>query len=424
MKPDINKQYLEFVVEYNKTDKLCVERKFKKAYPILKKLLKEFEFKEGLTNLGLCYRAFEYYENELISYVRAISDEVPFLSEKPDVELILNIYNNIGQHYYEANEFEAAIAAYHRVLSNNPNRYTTWTNLAMLQLKKCSSGDADDWMDAWANYDSRILTKLAPPVSNDNEDLVQWDLKTFDKTKSIIILKEQGIGDHVMWGRYIEPLKKEFKEVYMQGHPYMYPLFPGTDVRMSTKEIDLGVNVCSLAQAFNNGAPIAGDWLRDKFEPRKFPESDKLNVGISWMGNPTHQNDHNRSTELVRFNRFAELVNLYPLMLDNDLKLSGNKYVKKLGLKSWDDTCSAIAGLDLVISVDTSVVHVAASMGCEVWLLQPKHATDFRWGTKEKCVWYDTVRIFENPGDWNVVFNNVYKALEERVCQTSVSLPA
>lgn len=393
--------------------------KYKKAFPILQKLLKKFKFKEGLCNLGLCYRAFGDYENELGAYVLALQEDTPYLSHAPNEKLILDIYNNIGQHYSDGNEFEPALAAYHKVLETDSERYLTWMNLALLELKRCSSNmEGASWKVGWENYQARLLTKLAPPLTNDNRELDKWDCKTFYPDKSLILMKEQGIGDMLMWGRYIEPLKEKFARVVVQCKEDLEPLFQGTECQMSTLGIDYGAGISGVAAAFNDGAPIAADWLRGRFKPRDFGSG--YNIGIVWAGNPDHPNDRNRSTELRRFHRFAEFGTLWAVVPG----FKNTKPVKSLDIKNWEETGSAIAGLDLIISVDTSIINLVGSMGCEGWLLQPKHATDFRWGVGvEKSAWYDSIRIFENPNDWNVVFDNVYKALKERVCQTSVSLP-
>jgi hypothetical protein len=173
--------------------------------------------------------------------------------------------------------------------------------------------------------------------------------------------------------------------------------------------------MCSLAGALPEAGIPPGDWLKNKYATRDFPITSKPNVGIVWSGSATHANDRHRSVHINRFHRLSRIANLYSLTPG----FKGDKYVKSLGIKSWEDTAAAIKGLDLVIGVDTSVMHMVGSLGCPGWLIQPFKETDFRWGVVSgpeeitKCVWYDSIRIFQNRQDWDRVFDNVEAELKE-----------
>ena len=156
--------------------------------------------------------------------------------------------------------------------------------------------------------------------------------------------------------------------------------------------------------------------------PRLDPVSTKLRVGIVWQGNPKHKNDRNRSCPLQHFEALARRddVTLYSLQVGPgaaDLKgLAADAPIHDLGARLGDfaDTAAAIAELDLVISVDTAVAHLAGAMAHPVWTLLP-FAPDWRWLLeRDDSPWYPTMRLFRQPrpGDWNDVFDRIGKALE------------
>ena len=94
--------------------------------------------------------------------------------------------------------------------------------------------------------------------------------------------------------------------------------------------------------------------------------------------------------------------------------------VTALNSSSWAESAEIVNGLDLIISVDTSIVHLAGSLGRECWMLQPLKETDFRWGNStmgEKNIWYSSVRVIRNPGSWAAVFAEVRTRLELRALE-------
>jgi hypothetical protein len=115
-------------------------------------------------------------------------------------------------------------------------------------------------------------------------------------------------------------------------------------------------------------------------------------IGIVWKGNKAHGNDLNRSSNEGFFRRFNKYGELYSLQYGEKPKFS-----KKLEINSWEDTIRHIASLDAVITIDSSVAHVAGAMGKKVFVLLPGIDTDFRWGlTGDKALWYEDVTLIRN----------------------------
>ncbi len=146
----------------------------------------------------------------------------------------------------------------------------------------------------------------------------------------------------------------------------------------------------------------------------------KRRVGIVWRGSPGHRNDHRRSCPLDHFLALAELpdVALFSLQKERPgaAPLDGAAIADLAPLlDDFADTAAALARLDLVVTVDTAVAHLAGALARPVWLLLP-FAPDWRWMlARDDSPWYPTMRLFRQrrPGDWAGVFERVLAALAE-----------
>jgi hypothetical protein len=155
---------------------------------------------------------------------------------------------------------------------------------------------------------------------------------------------------------------------------------------------------------------------RDRLGPPTSPR-----VGIAWAGSPTNRNDRNRSIALRHLLSIlalpgVEIVSIQKEIGENDREpLRGNAHITHVGdeLADFADTAAVISQLDLVVSVDTAVAHLAGAMARPVWLLVP-FAPDFRWLLdREDSPWYPTARLFRQPsiGDWESVLARLRREL-------------
>jgi hypothetical protein len=156
-----------------------------------------------------------------------------------------------------------------------------------------------------------------------------------------------------------------------------------------------------------------------------------LKIGIAWQGSPMHKEDKQRSLPLAHFEPLARLpgVCLFSLQVGpgaNQLRDLGGRFpVTDLGGQfdpgSFQDAAAVVTLLDLVISADTAVAHLAGALGVPVWVLLP-FAPDWRWLLgREDSPWYPTMRLFRQakPGDWDGVFDRVASALAEWLLRTT-----
>jgi hypothetical protein len=395
--------------EYNKSVAYLNKGNYKKALAILKKCLSQVEFKEAYLNIGNCYRMLGQDTKMIESYKKACSPKITFLDGHTVEEYPAGL-NNLGLAYYMCGYDDLAIECYERAMAVEPKFWDAWWNCSTAVLRKASSGQLDLFPRGWMMYDARFLKTPPIKMKNTKASLVYWD-KVSSGT-AIIVLAEQGIGDAIMWGRYLPLLAEKFSEVYVQCDAGLESVFSDYKCVRDASECpaELAIPMCTLSRCFDT-IP-SGDWLRDKFSAFDFGPSERLNVGIVHCGSATHANDHNRSVPIHRFHFLSKYVNLYSLVPG----FNTTKHVTGLDIRSWEDTAKYINGLDLVISVDTSVAHMAGSLGAKTWLLQPLKETDFRWGNNiSSSVWYDSIQIFNNPNSWEHVFSQVEDAIQSEL---------
>jgi hypothetical protein len=146
-------------------------------------------------------------------------------------------------------------------------------------------------------------------------------------------------------------------------------------------------------------------------------------VGIVWAGSAVHKNNHNRSIAFERFGSLLSVSDVEFVSLQNELSAADAAALARRGnvldlggeLRDFADTAAVVSLLDIVVSADTAVVHLAGALGRPVWVLLP-FAPDFRWLLdREDSPWYPTARLFRQPRsrDWASVLARVTEELEQ-----------
>jgi len=231
-------------------------------------------------------------------------------------------------------------------------------------------------------------------------------------------LTDEGLGDSIQFARYLPMVAARGARVILIVADAVYPLLsemPGVaECRPlsagAPESFDMHCPMCSLPLAFAttlDSIPSDISYLPppasvrvQAWEDRLGPH-DKLRVGLVWSGNPEHANDRNRSLPLQKLLRLldvdATFVSLQKSPKPADQAIL-NEHPEILDLASdlmdFSETAALVSCLDLVITVDTSVAHLAAALGRPTWILLP-YLPDYRWLLdREDSPWYPTVRLF------------------------------
>lgn len=249
---------------------------------------------------------------------------------------------------------------------------------------------------------------------------------------TLLVVDEQGLGDTIQFSRYVPLLKKSDLRVIFQCQPELVRLFQNSGLcqqivsrDVPAPEFDHYVPVMSLPGIFqttSESVPAAIPYLfttesNGRAKAGK-PGGAPLKAGLAWKGNPDHFNDKHRSMTLDSFARLFDLdqVEFHSLQFGGDVLGSRNIRNDMVGVRDFLDTAECIEKMDLVISVDSSVAHLAGAMGKETWVLLPT-PSEWRWlDAGESTPWYPTMRLFRQrqPGDWDGVLDEVETCLRER----------
>ena len=370
---------------------------------------------------GICFQQ-EKFEEARLCCEKA-------LSLKPDyVEALYNLAITLEA----LGRVKEAMEMYTRVLTLDPRHRDAALNRSLCLLL---TGNFDD---GWREYENRIVPDEWKNVYPYRYNLPRWDGSPLEG-KKIFVHDEQGIGDTIQFVRYLPMVKSLGATVILETRKSLFGLFQNfhgidrlVERRVSGDPVeacDCYIPLLSLPGIFGtrpDSIPASVPYL--------FADAQKANhwhnrlsgpefkTGLVWRGNPRHKKDRSRSCALQHFEQLSMLTGLKIFGLQKmdsaavNKELSGRTWIKNLGreFRDFTDTAAVIANLDLVVSVDTAVAHLAGAMGKPVWLLLP-FVPDWRWMTKrEDSPWYPSMRLFRQPqrGVWASVVENVRRALK------------
>ena len=361
-----------------------------------------------------------------------------------------NYFYSLGNAVYQLDELERATAAFQRAVELNPNDAESWNNLGKcfkelnrvdesiaaydhaleidpcyllaLQGRSISLLTAGRLAEGYRDYELRWLTlkprDFAAP---------RWAGQDIPG-KTLFLHAEQGYGDGIQSARYPKLASPRCAHVILECRPELKSLFIHSDVADKViaygEEIppfDFYTSVISLPGLLNfNLNNIPGDVPYLKAPPARQPLTSSrgnLKVGLVWAGSPTHSDDANRSIPLAMLAPVLAVpcVSFYSLQMPVPQRDAAtlNDFPNLIILERFEDyfaTASVISELDLIISADTSVAHLAGALGKPVWNMI-QFAPDWRWFGQfgERTPWYCTMRLFRQPRrrDWFPVIARV-----------------
>ena len=378
-------------------------------------------FVEAHYNLGIVNKKRRLFDQALVCFEKAIE-------LRPNHARALN---NAGGIHLVRGRVANAMAYFRKAIEQRSDFASARMNLAMALLL------TGNLQEGWAQYEWRLAVDGPQRVYPFRFSIKRWDGIAF-KNKTLLVHDEQGFGDTVQFIRYLPMVKALGGRVLFETRAPLIPLLKnavGIDsiIERSSdgpaeKDVDLFIPLLSLPFVFQTTSESI-----PKCTPYVFADGQRiarwrhriqghgLRVGIAWSGSPTHHRDAERSLSPTALEPLFAIkgVNFYGLQKQMDPERDRiaieSEAVDCLDqdLMDFADTAAVIDSMDLVISVDTAVAHLAGAMGKRVWCLLP-YSPDWRWGLNTPHTpWYPSMRLFRQPesGDWASVLTQVHQAL-------------
>jgi len=294
-------------------------------------------------------------------------------------------------------EAEASLRQAHRLAPDDPRTRHALGIVLLAQGR---------YREGWPFYDARhavpelrLLKPALPYPAWDGGD---------PSGRKLLIFPEQGLGDQLMFALFAPWLAQRGAAVTLLCHPALARLFAqsfeGVRVIPAAGPVEFpDPDAWVMSGSLTGRAGVEPDTLPDAPYLRATPAAGASGgIGVVTRGNPAHTNDGQRS--------------LPPTEATELLAIPGARSLEPqdTGARDFADTAAIIAGLDLVITVDTAVAHLAGALGKPVWILLPRLMTDWRWMEgRTDSPWYPSARLFRQitPGDWRPALDAVLRAL-------------
>lgn len=344
--------------------------------------------------------------------------------------LNIHAWNNYGNVLREMGEPKRAIPFLQHAVALDENYVTAQFNLSVAYLL------AGDLVRGFKQYEWRWqyehLAGTLPQL-----DKPMWEGQDL-QGKKILVLWEQGLGDTIQFVRFFKNLSELGAKVLFHTHIGMCELFENnpyvhevSDNREDLINYDYWITTMSMARVLGitlanlDSSPYieAIDKYIDVWRERLGPKT-KMRVGVCWSGRKDswinqHKGMHvAKLLQLVYARPDIEWINLLadaneeetPYILNSSLRVFPNS------IRHWGDTAGLLHHLDLVISVDTAIAHLAGAMGKPLWIPLNNYAVDWRYLLNTPLhPWYSSARIFRQPtvGDWGSVLESINVFLDK-----------
>lgn len=345
---------------------------------------------------------------------RAVAEFQNVLDTEPSH---VNALNNLGVALNLIDDRVGARSAFERALAADPNHVDAHYNYSHLLLTE------GDFENGWDHFEWRLRRR----DYGRKFDVPQWDGEPLNG-RTVLLWSEQGLGDAVQFIRYAPMVAAQGGTVIVECRKPVIRLFQqvagisGVFENREAKGYDLHVPMMSLPAVFKsdlNSIPAPVPYV-EGLEPIPVPAADgALKIGLAWAGNPGYSRDKHRTRALAEFAPLAKLPNVEFFGLQTG---PAGKQEPPPGMIFTDlvedvldfhDTARVMLDLDLVISVDTAMAHLAGALGLPVWILLYK-ASDWRWLLeRDDSPWYPTMRLFRCKDDWPSLFEDVASALRQ-----------
>jgi len=402
---------------------------------------KSYELFEGLVNESSPNASYFYnFVNLLIrinSLDKAIDIMYKAVSLKPQEQ---KYQRDMGVLLLKAGQIDKSIKFLRNAVSMDQNDYDSRFSLstALLRAGKLSEG--------WKLYESRFVSSLHKrKFQVAVKAIYEKRINKYDgqdlTNKALLIHDEQGFGDFIQFIRYANSLKEKYsglslivvckkplKKLIERAKLVDYVFTYEDQHQIDNSKFDYWDFILSLPRYFEKDyLSIASkdSYINYEFDEisqlKKLLSRTKLNIGLNHKGNKDHANDSYRSIrDLSLFNEIVSLNNCNFFYIGtDDISIELNQLNLSIHqcngfISNFHDSYRIVKKMDLIISVDTSLVHLAAAAGVKCFLMLPKISTDWRWGNDlSYSPWYETIEVFKQNKymDWSGVLQNIYNRI-------------
>lgn len=339
-------------------------------------------------------------------------------------------WNNYGNVIREIGQPRRAVPFLQHAMAIDPSNTTAPFNLAVAFLL------AGDYRQGWPAYESRWnFEHLAGTLPN--FDCPRWRGEDI-RGRTLLILGEQGLGDSIQFARYALAVANQGIDVALVVPQGLVTLLRNPQALRYTLGLghelpafDYWIPIMSLPGVFNqtlenfqsvlhyvSTPPDKRELWRQRLGPKQ-----KLRIGISWSGRRDTWINRHKSVpvehirDLIKRHPQHQWINLQVESLDTEMSFLSDTVLESYPgtIQDMSDTAGLMEHLDLVISVDTAISHLAGSMGRPCWIMLNNYATDWRWLLdREDSPWYPSVRLFRQPeiGEWRPVIDKISRWIE------------
>lgn len=404
-----------YIVCHNKGLALLKLEKLQEAIPVLQ-IPMNHGYAESWLAYGSILRSLGQYKEALVAFANAFLLDMNHNAA----------YSNYGNTLREFGRPDIAIHFLELATKLNPNDMTARLNLCIAHLMNGDLAKGWEYYDARWFYESDVSFK---PILEGTE----YDGTQDIKDKIVFVYAEQGLGDCVQFGRYLNLLQDRGAQITLSCRPQLTRFFQYNypDVKIHTGEnivYHYHVPLMELPKCFNTTIdtipPVnysVGDDAIEYWKNRLGP-SNKKRIGIVWNSNRANFINRFKNIDLPTLLKIksddVELISLEfdanpeqtKLLQDNGVIVYGNE------LGDFYSVAGLMKNLDLVISIDTATVHLSASIGVPTWTLLSEYACDWRWFTKRNDTpFYNCMRLFrQTDGTWDSAINQVKTELDNK----------
>ncbi len=348
---------------------------------------------------------------------------------------------NLSLVFVDVDDRERATACLLRALGLNHKHADG--HLAMAQTLLATGDFESGWMEyEWRN-ETEAGKNTMPPMTS-----APWNGMRIPKGR-ILLVGDQGYGDTIQFARYIPMAAERCEEIVLGCSAEMGPLLrdiPGVkqfchrwnDVpghaahcRLSSLPLLFGTRLDSIPAKvpYLKADPARIAAWRERLDAQ-LPQGVKR-IGLAWTGRPTHPNDRRRSMRLERLLPLADAGQAAFVSLQKPMPEADRAVLSRFNgmtdladdLTDFGETAAVMENLDLIITIDTAMGHLAGALARPVWIMLPK-AADWRWLLdRSDSPWYPTVRLFRQatPGGWDKVIGEVSTALAEELREVELA---